>query len=388
MNIVVVGLGYVGASLAVLISQYHQVRALDINPKRVSDINNRRAPIGDDGMQEILSSQPLNLKASVISGDIYEDADLVIIATPTDYNAETDNFDTSSIEKVLSDITKKNQSVPVFIKSTIPVGFVENMREKYSHPTIYFSPEFLREGKSVYDNLYPSRIIVGGTDENCVTFANILRSISLNKDVKVMMMDGPAAESVKLFANSYLATRISFFNELDTYCLIKDINTADVINGISTDPRIGDFYNNPSFGYGGYCLPKDTKQLKASFKHLPANIISAVVDANATRKNFIANNIIQLGPKTVGIYRLTMKHGSDNFRASSILDVMRILKEKNINISIYEPTLSKSTFEGVPVETDLELFAKSSDLILANRIDETIRKYRNKLYSRDIFNRD
>lgn len=388
MQIVVVGLGYVGASLAVLISQYHQVRALDLNPDRVRDVNNRKAPIGDAEMQKILSSKPLDLKATTASDQVYQDADLVIIATPTDYNPETDYFDTSSIEQVLADITKTSDSTPVFIKSTIPVGFVEDMRKKYDYPAIYFSPEFLREGKSVYDNLHPSRIIVGGVDENCVVFANVLKTISEDKDVPILMMDGPAAESVKLFANSYLATRISFFNELDTYCLIKGIDTADVIKGVSLDPRIGNYYNNPSFGYGGYCLPKDTKQLKASFKNLPANIISAVVDANATRKSFIANDIINREAKTVGIYRLTMKDGSDNFRASSILDVMRILEENDVNISIYEPTLDKNTYEGFPVETDLDLFMNSNDIVIANRIDKTVAKYADKIYTRDIFNRD
>lgn len=388
MQIVVVGLGYVGASLAVLISQYHQVRALDLNPDRVRDVNNRKAPIGDAEMQKILSSKPLDLKATTASDQVYQDADLVIIATPTDYNPETDYFDTSSIEQVLADITKTSDSTPVFIKSTIPVGFVEDMRKKYDYPAIYFSPEFLREGKSVYDNLHPSRIIVGGVDENCVVFANVLKTISKDKDVPVLMMDGSAAESVKLFANSYLATRISFFNELDTYCLIKGIDTADVIKGVSLDPRIGNYYNNPSFGYGGYCLPKDTKQLKASFKNLPANIISAVVEANATRKSFIAHDIINRGAKTVGIYRLTMKDGSDNFRASSILDVMRILEENDVNISIYEPTLDKNSYEGFPVETNLDLFMNSNDIVIANRTDKTVAKYADKIYTRDIFNRD
>ena len=336
MKIVVVGLGYVGASLAVLISQYHQVLAVDIDPNRVKDINNRKAPIGDSHMQKILSSRHLDLNATTSSDEVYKDADIVIIATPTDYNPDTDYFDTSSIEQVLSDITQTDCATPVFIKSTIPVGFVEDMRKKYKYPHIYFSPEFLREGKSVYDNLRPSRIIVGGQDRNCVAFANLLKTISLNKDVPVLMMNGSAAESVKLFANSYLATRISFFNELDTYCLVNDIDAADVIRGVSLDPRIGDYYNNPSFGYGGYCLPKDTKQLKASFKNVPADIISAVVNANVTRKHVIANDIMKRGSKTVGIYRLTMKDGSDNFRASSILDVMELLAEKNITISIYE----------------------------------------------------
>ncbi len=394
MKIAVAGTGYVGLSMAVLLSQQNEVYALDIVPEKIEKINNKISPIKDKEIQTFLSEKKLNLTAT--SDDIlaYKNADFVVVSTPTNYDDKKNYFDTSSVESVIKKVIEVNSNAVIVIKSTIPIGFSNSMKKKYSTENILFSPEFLREGKALYDNLYPSRIIIG-TDLNnekilkkAEVFAKLLKEAAIKQTVDVKIMNVTEAETVKLFSNSYLAMRVSFFNELDTFSVVHGLNTKDIIKGVCADPRIGDYYNNPSFGYGGYCLPKDTKQLLANYKGVPQNIISAIVSSNKTRKDFIAEQIISKNPKTVGIYRLTMKTGSDNFRQSSIQGIIKRLKTKNIDIVIYEPTIKEKIFLDSVVVKNINTFKQVSDVIIANRYDENISDVKDKVYTRDLFSRD
>ena len=388
MKIVVAGTGYVGLSLATLLSKNNEVIALDIVPEKVEKINNRISPIHDEYIEKYFKEEKLNLRATLDYQEAFKNAEFIIISTPTNYDDEKNYFDTSSVEDIIKKVISMNLNTTMIIKSTIPVGFVEKMKKKYEIENILFSPEFLREGKALYDNLYPSRIIVGEKSKRAEKFANLLLDASLKKDVVVKYMNSTEAEAVKLFANTYLALRVSYFNELDTYAELKGLNSKDIIEGVCLDPRIGTHYNNPSFGYGGYCLPKDTKQLKANYKDVPENLISAIVQSNSTRKQHIAQMIINKNPQVVGVYRLTMKSDSDNFRASAIQGVMNIIKNMGIEIIIYEPTLRDSYFMGNRVITDFEEFKTLVDVILVNRVDEKIMSVKDKIYTRDIFSRD
>ncbi len=394
MKIAVAGTGYVGLSMAVLLSQQNEVYALDIVPEKVEKINNKISPIKDKEIQSFLSEKNLNLTATTDDILAYKNADFVVVSTPTNYDDKKNYFDTSSVESVIKKVVEVNPNAVIVIKSTIPIGFSNSMKEKYSTENILFSPEFLREGKALYDNLYPSRIIIG-TDLNnekilkkAEMFAKLLKEAAIKETVDIKIMNVTEAETVKLFANSYLALRVSFFNELDTFSAVHGLNTKDIIKGVCADPRIGDYYNNPSFGYGGYCLPKDTKQLLANYKGVPQNIISAIVSSNKTRKDFIAEQIISKNPKTVGIYRLTMKTGSDNFRQSSIQGIIKRLKTKNIDIVIYEPTIKEKIFLDSVVVKNINTFKQVSDVIIANRYDENISDVKDKVYTRDLFSRD
>lgn len=388
MKIAVAGTGYVGLSLATLLSQKNEVVALDVIPEKVKMINNRISPIKDEYIEKYFKEKNLNLKATLDYKEAFINAKFIIISTPTNYDEKLNFFDTSSVEDIIKKVKKLNIDTTMVVKSTVPVGFVENMKKKYDINNIMFSPEFLREGQALYDNLYPSRIIVGEKNETAREFANLLKDACLKEDVVIKYMNSTEAEAVKLFANTYLALRVSYFNELDTYAELKGLNTKDIIDGVCLDPRIGSHYNNPSFGYGGYCLPKDTKQLKANYKDVPENLISAIVESNKTRKDHIADEIISKNPKTVGIYRLTMKSGSDNFRASAIQGVMKRIKAKGIDVVIYEPTLKETLFFNSKVIEDINEFKNICDVIITNRLEESLNDVKNKIYTRDIFFRD